>query len=93
MKGCEAGNIFDGSIKGSDPFMTFYAGPTLAATVKVEKVFPDWNKLLRTTSGWAWGDFWGFEKPTQFVIRLHDGKKIAFDADTGKQIAYPPTRH
>jgi len=86
VKGYEGGNILPMNAKGSEIFLTFYSGPTVAATLTLDQALPHWRELGKSTSGRPWGDFWGFEKPTEFVLRLHDGKKLAFNADTGKRV-------
>ena len=85
VEGYEGGNLFNGTTKDSDPFLTFFAGPKCTAVLTVAQVFPHWKTLPRTASRLRWGDFWGFEKPAQFTVRLDDGTKLFFDADTGKQ--------
>ena len=86
VEGYPGGNLLDLDVKPGDSFLVFFVAGKRVATLTVGDVFPDIGALAETTSGRAWGDFWGFEGPTRFTLQLPNERKITFDASTGKRV-------
>jgi hypothetical protein len=87
VEGYAGGNILAADVKASDALLVFYVGTQRVATVTIGQMFPHPEKLPGTTSGRAWGNFWGFEGSDHFLLLLSDGHKVTFDTSSGKKIA------
>ncbi len=86
VQGYKGGNLLDAHVTPDDMFLTFFVPSRQAGSITVGELFPHLDQLPRTASNITWGNFWGFDSAKRFAIVLSDGRKIVFDADTGKQV-------
>lgn len=78
------GNLLPEDVKPEQQFLSFYASGKLIRFVPVGELFPQLDKLPKTSSHRLWGNFDGFDRKGRFVIILFDGRHIAYDLSNGQ---------
>jgi hypothetical protein len=66
-----------------DPLFVFMNRTKIVRVVTIGDLFPKVSSLRRTASHLAWGEAIGISPRGQFVVRLVDGRRIAFSVLTG----------
>ncbi|SRR5579884_489098 len=84
--GYPGGNLLNETVKASDLFLCFFHSGQFVRGVHISDIFSDLNHIPQSTSGRAWGNYFGFDERNHFILLLFDGKRITFDANTGQLI-------
>ena len=62
----------------------FFKRGELLNHVTLDQIIRDKSRLRRTVSHYAWGRFVGLDESGRYVIETVEGRRIGFDAATGK---------
>jgi hypothetical protein len=66
-----------------DPLLVFMNREAIVRVVPVGELFPSLSLLRRMASHYAWGEIVGISSRDQLIVRLVDGRRIAFRVLTG----------
>jgi hypothetical protein len=83
--GNEGSNLLPKNYRPTDPLLRFYQNGALKQKVSVMQVV-DQKSMRPTASHYYWGSYLGIYKG-QLQLELVDGRRIAFNPDTGEGLA------
>ena len=78
-------NLIPLEAKLRDPLLIFMNRKATVRVVTVGDLFPTLSSLRRTASHYVWGEVVGVTARNQLVVRLVDGRRVAFSVLTGLQ--------
>jgi hypothetical protein len=71
--GYEGINLLELDTKADEPMITLYNRAKKVCTVQLDQLIKDRSKLMRTDSHVVWGDYLGFNRQGDFLVRTGDG--------------------
>ena len=71
--------------------MTFFNAGKLVGTVRLRELIRDFRHMEPSVSHYSWGDFIGFVSLNRFAVETVEGRRLVFDATTGKLVADQPS--
>lgn len=81
-------NLLPTNVAKEEPMIRFFKRGKLFNIVALGELQPDLKKLKRTVSHYHWGSYLGFDKEGHYVVETVDGRKLAFDVNTGMAVGW-----
>lgn len=86
VTGYDGVNLLPLDYKEDQIMLSFYDRGRLLRHVRLNELFTDFSKLVRTVSHYHWGEYLGLNENDHYVLELVDKRWLLFNVKTGQVI-------